>query len=66
VVNGSIKKGQRVKFMSTGKQYDADEIGVNLIKQTQPRKLKLEMLVISFPELRKPKRLKLAIPSLAL
>ena len=33
VVNGTIKKGQRVKFMSTGKEYEADEIGVNLIKQ---------------------------------
>ena len=40
VVNGSIKKGQRVKFMSTGKQYDADEIGVNLIKQNPTKEIK--------------------------
>ena len=40
VVNGSIKKGQRVKFMSTGKQYDADEIGVNLIKQFPTQEIK--------------------------
>ena len=40
VVNGSIKKGQRVKFMSTGKQYDADEIGVNLIKQFPTKEIK--------------------------
>ena len=28
VVNGSIKKGDRVKFIATEKEYDADEIGV--------------------------------------
>ncbi|MFT5337710.1 MAG: GTP-binding protein LepA [Sphingobacteriales bacterium] len=28
ILNGSIKKGERVKFMSTGKAYNADEIGV--------------------------------------
>lgn len=34
VVNGEINKGERVKFVNTKKQYDADEIGV----------LKLDML----------------------
>ncbi|GHV48532.1 elongation factor 4 [Bacteroidia bacterium] len=33
VVNGSIRKGDMVKFIATGKEYDADEVGV----------LKLEM-----------------------
>ncbi len=28
IVNGSIKKGDKVKFFNTGMQYDADEIGV--------------------------------------
>lgn len=28
VFNGTIKKGDRVKFVNTGKTYDADEIGV--------------------------------------
>jgi len=28
IVNGSIKKGDLVKFFSTGKEYDADEVGV--------------------------------------
>jgi len=28
VFNGSIKKGDRIKFMNTGKEYDADEIGI--------------------------------------
>lgn len=28
IVNGSIRKGDLVKFFSTGKQYNADEIGV--------------------------------------
>ena len=33
IVNGSIRKGDRVKFFSTGKEYDADEIGVLKLKQ---------------------------------
>ena len=37
VVNGSIKKGQQVKFMATGKSYYADEIGALKFKQ-EPRK----------------------------
>ena len=32
VVNGSIKPGDKVKFFSTGKEYDADEIGVLKMK----------------------------------
>jgi GTP-binding protein LepA len=28
VFNGSIKKGQKVKFLATGREYNADEIGV--------------------------------------
>jgi GTP-binding protein LepA len=33
IVNGSIRKGDRVKFVSTGQEYDADEIGVLKLKQ---------------------------------
>jgi GTP-binding protein LepA len=33
VMNGKIKKGEKVKFLSTGKEYDADEIGVLKLKQ---------------------------------
>ena len=32
VVNGSIKKGDKVKFFNTGKEYEADEIGVLKMK----------------------------------
>ena len=32
VLNGSIKKGDKVKFFNTGKEYDADEIGVLKMK----------------------------------
>jgi len=28
VMNGSIRKGEMVKFVATGKEYDADEVGV--------------------------------------
>ena len=28
VLNGTIKKGDKVKFVATGKEYDADEIGI--------------------------------------
>lgn len=33
VVNGSIKKGDKVKFIATGKEYFADEIGTLKLKQ---------------------------------
>ncbi len=36
VYNGSIKKGDKVKFIATGKTYDADEIGVLKLDQ-EPR-----------------------------
>src|SRR5436305_10046071 len=28
ILNGSIKKGDKVKFVSTGQEYEADEVGV--------------------------------------
>jgi GTP-binding protein LepA len=37
IFNGTLKKGDKVKFVNTGKEYDADEIGVLKIKQ-EPRK----------------------------
>ncbi|WP_339610489.1 translation elongation factor 4 [uncultured Planktosalinus sp.] len=37
VINGSIKKGQKIKFVATGKTYDADEVGTLKLKQ-QPKK----------------------------
>ena len=40
IVNGVIRKGDKVKFFNTGKEYDADEIGV------------LKMDMVSRPELR--------------
>ena len=36
VRNGEIKKGDKVKFFATGKEYNADEIGVLRLKQ-EPR-----------------------------
>ncbi|HCQ30704.1 MAG TPA: elongation factor 4, partial [Flavobacteriales bacterium] len=36
VVNGTIRKGDKVKFIATGKEYTADEIGVLKLKQ-EPR-----------------------------
>lgn len=36
IVNGSIKKGDKVKFVATGKEYFADEVGVLRLKQ-EPR-----------------------------
>ncbi|MFN3528382.1 MAG: translation elongation factor 4 [Bacteroidia bacterium] len=37
VLNGRIKSGERVKFLNTGKEYFAEEIGILKLKQ-QPRK----------------------------
>lgn len=36
IINGTIKKGEKVKFIATGKEYNADEIGVLRLKQ-EPR-----------------------------
>ena len=39
-IRDSIKSGEKVKFMATGKQYEADEIGINLIKQSPAKEIK--------------------------
>ncbi len=38
IFNGEIRTGDRVKFVNTGKEYNADEIGVLRLKQ-EPRKV---------------------------
>lgn len=38
VINGHIKKGEKVKFVNTGKVYHADEIGVLKLKK-EPRQI---------------------------
>lgn len=40
VINGSIKKGQHVKFMATKKSYFADEIGTLRLKQLPKKEIK--------------------------
>jgi len=40
ILNGSLSKGQKIKFMATGKTYFADEIGT--LKLTQKPKSKIE------------------------
>ena len=40
VVNGTIRKGDRVKFFNTGAEYDADEIGVLKLKFVQQDEIK--------------------------
>ena len=35
IINGSIKKNQKIKFVATGKAYDADEVGTLNLKQTK-------------------------------
>ena len=37
VMSGRISKGDRIKFMATGKEYNADEVGALKLKQ-EPRK----------------------------
>src|SRR5690554_6037435 len=40
VVNGKIRKGQKIKFVATGKVYDADEVGT--LKLTQVPKTEIK------------------------
>jgi GTP-binding protein LepA len=35
IVNGSIKKGDKVKFVSTDQEYEADEVGILKLKMTE-------------------------------
>ncbi|MEO8406336.1 MAG: translation elongation factor 4, partial [Chitinophagaceae bacterium] len=39
IVNGSIKKGDKVKFVSTGQEYEADEVGILKLKMTPKDKV---------------------------
>lgn len=40
VINGSIKKGQQIKFIATGKNYFADEVGTLRLKQFPRQEIK--------------------------
>ncbi len=40
VINGEIRKGQKVQFMATGKQYDADEVGTLKLKHVEKQVIK--------------------------
>lgn len=37
ILNGSIKKGDKVKFVSTDQEYEADEIGILKLKMTEKK-----------------------------
>ena len=37
-MNGSIKKGDKVKFVSTDQEYEADEVGILKLKMTERTK----------------------------
>ena len=39
IVNGTLKKGELVKFFNTEKEYDADEIGILKLKQVEKKQL---------------------------
>ena len=40
VIDGSIKKNQQIKFMATGKQYGADEVGTLKLNQVVKKEIK--------------------------
>jgi len=40
VVNGTIKKGQKIKFLATGKDYFADEVGTLKLTQAPKKEVK--------------------------
>ncbi len=40
VINGSIKKGQQIKFVNTNKKYSADEVGTLKLKQFPQKEIK--------------------------
>ena len=40
ILNGSIKKGDKVKFVSTDQEYEADEVGILKLKMTERNEVK--------------------------
>lgn len=40
ILNGSIKKGDKVKFVSTNQEYGADEVGILKLKMTEKQEVK--------------------------
>ncbi|MBS1564837.1 MAG: elongation factor 4 [Bacteroidetes bacterium] len=40
ILQGSIKKGDKIKFISTGQEYEADEVGILKLKMTEKREVK--------------------------
>lgn len=40
ILNGSIKKGDKVKFVSTGQEYEADEVGILKLKMTEKQEVR--------------------------
>ncbi len=39
ILNGSIRKGDKVKFVSTGQEYEADEVGILKLKMTERKEV---------------------------
>jgi len=39
IMNGSLRKGDMVKFVSTGQEYEADEIGILKLKMTEKKEV---------------------------
>jgi len=39
ILNGTIRKGDKVKFMSTDQEYEADEIGILKLKMTEKKEV---------------------------
>lgn len=40
ILNGTIRKGDKVKFVSTGQEYEADEIGILKLKMTEKKEIR--------------------------
>lgn len=40
ILNGAIRKGDKVKFVSTGQEYEADEVGILKLKMTEKNEVK--------------------------
>ena len=63
VVNGKIRKGDHVKFIATGKEYDADEVGVLRLDMEPRKEVSTGTSAISSRVSRRAARLRSGIPS---
>lgn len=59
IINGSISKGEKIKFLSTGKEYFAEEIGILKLNQIPKKKIECGNVGYIIPKIKTTKDIKI-------